>query len=159
METEETLVKNVSRRKLPEDNKGRRRRRLGSQKTQQRHLSVWVNQRNRPIAAGISLYSAWSTEGACLSRGWVDVMHPQCSWVMLIGISAHCAKLTQDIPGPALPDSTRRTVKFCRMFSSFPQGSGKMQGTENESQREVKPIKKRKREYFFQKDQKTRLLC
>ena len=56
METEETLVKNVSRRKLPEDNKGRRRRRLGSQKTQQRHLSVWVNQQNRPIAAGVSLY-------------------------------------------------------------------------------------------------------
>lgn len=55
METEETLVKNVSRRKLPEDNKGRRRR-LGSQKTQQRHLSVWANQRNRPIAAGVSLY-------------------------------------------------------------------------------------------------------
>lgn len=57
METEEPLVKNVSRRKLPEDNKGRRRRRrLGSQKTQQRHLSVWVNQRNRLIAAGVSLY-------------------------------------------------------------------------------------------------------
>lgn len=56
METEETLVKNVSRRKLPEDNKGRRQRWLGSQKTQQRHLSVWVNQQNRPIAAGVSLY-------------------------------------------------------------------------------------------------------
>ncbi len=76
-------------------------------------------------------------------------MHPQCSWVMLIGISAHCAKLTQDIPRPTLPDSTRRTVKFCRMFSSFPQGSEKMQGTE--SQRKVKPIKKREREYFFRK--------
>lgn len=48
-------------------------------------------------------------------------MHPQCSWVMLIGISAHCAKLTQDIPGPALPDSTCRTVKLCRMFSSHPR--------------------------------------
>lgn len=60
METEETLVKNVSRRKLLEDNNGRRRR-LGSQKTQQRHLSVWVNQQNRPIAAGVSLYppSPW----------------------------------------------------------------------------------------------------
>lgn len=58
METEETLVKNVSRRKLPEDNKGRRRRQrqLGSQTTQQRHFSVWVDQRNRPIAAGVSLY-------------------------------------------------------------------------------------------------------
>lgn len=40
METEETLVKNVSRRKLPEDKTGRRQGRLGSQKTQQRHLSV-----------------------------------------------------------------------------------------------------------------------
>lgn len=56
METEEMLVKNVSRRKLPEDNKGRRTQWLRSQKTQQRHLSVWVNQQNRPIAAGVSLY-------------------------------------------------------------------------------------------------------
>lgn len=40
METEETLVKNVSRRKLSEDKTGRRQGRLGSQKTHQRHLSV-----------------------------------------------------------------------------------------------------------------------
>lgn len=61
METEEMLVKNVSRRKLPRDKNGRRTQRLGSQKTQQRHLSVWVNQQNRPIAAGVSLYppSPW----------------------------------------------------------------------------------------------------
>lgn len=68
---------------------------------------------------------------------------------MLIGISAHCAKLTQDIPGPALPDSTRRTVKLHRMFSSRPQGSGKMHGRENKSQRKMKTRNKRLEEYFF----------
>lgn len=56
METEETLVKNVSRRKLPEDGTGRRQGRLGSQKTQQRRLSVEVNQQNRPVAAGAPPY-------------------------------------------------------------------------------------------------------
>lgn len=52
METEETLVKNVSRRKLAEDEPvggGRR----GSQKTHQPHLSVEANQQNRPLAAGV----------------------------------------------------------------------------------------------------------
>lgn len=50
-------------------------------------------------------------------------MRPQCSWVMLIGISAHCAILTQDIPGPAFPVSTRALsnsdICFLRTLSTL----------------------------------------
>lgn len=62
---------------------------------------------------------------------------------MLIGISAHCVKLTQDIPGPALPDSTQRTLYSALCFLLAPQGPETMQVAENRSKRKVQPRKKR----------------
>lgn len=58
-------------------------------------------------------------------------MRPQCSWMMLIGFSAHCAKVTQDIAGHTFSESAHSIVELCLMFSFHPLGFGEMHCTKS----------------------------